>query len=208
MKLLFSCLTAKPVITSLITILLTGCYSLDQNEFCIFGKGNFEDYDHKKPILVDADNKEVSRKVYSSLLKSSNELANGVINETYDLVEEQCAGNRLTEERYNKLQNIAKIFVFSGSIESWSWSQGGIVHEHKLHEALRNEDANGVVAETYCVIGLCNRENYETFCKSKNRESLNNKILQEKLSQYFLGKKGYRPSYKTKSVSYCKGPKW
>lgn len=208
MKSLFSCLKAKLVITSLITMSLTGCYSLDQNKFCIFGKGSFEADDHKKPILVDAYNKKVSRKEYASLLKSSNELANGVINATYDLAEEQCAGNKLTEESYNKFHNIAAIFIFSGSINSWSWSQEGIVHEHKLHEALRNEDANGVVAETYCVIGLCNRENHETFCKSKKRESLNNKFLQEKLSQYFLSEKGYRQSYKTKSVSYCEGPKW
>lgn len=208
MKLLFSCLKAKPIITSLITILLTGCYSLDQYEFCIFGKGSFEDADHKNFILVNADNKEVSGKKYASLLKSSNELASSVINGTYDLAEEQCDGNRLTEERYNKFHNIAEVFIFSRSIEPWSWSQGGIVQEHKLHEALRNEDANGVVAETYCVIGLCNREKYEAFCKSKNRESLNNKFLQEKLSQYFLSKKGYRQSYKIKNVSYCKGPKW
>lgn len=88
MKLLFSCLTAKPIITSLITTLLTGCYSLDQNEFCIFGKESFEDDDHNKFILVDADNKKVSRKEYASLLKSSNESANSVINEIYDLAEE------------------------------------------------------------------------------------------------------------------------
>lgn len=190
-------------------LLLSGCYSLDQNEFCPFGKGSRQETDYKHPIIVDASDNKVSKQEQKSLLKSAHLFSSTMINDTYDIAEYLCTNKGLTIEQYQRLHEIALTYVNSGAVFPWTWTKNCMVQQNSLHQALEENEAGRIITATLCVVGLCTRTEHETFCKNKERTYLENKKLTDKLTDYYLAQKAYKLTYpNTKNVTYCEGPKW
>jgi hypothetical protein len=188
--------------------LLSGCYSLDQNEFCPFGMKIEKETNYSKPIIVDARENKIPKKKQSDMILASRAFSSKVINDTYDISEYLCTGEQLPEDKYQRLFEIGKIYLDSGVAYPWRW-QMGVLKKNVLQQGLEQNDSSHIITGTLCVIGLCTREEHNSFCKFKVRAYLKDQKMMNKLNDYYIASKGYKKTYpSTKSVSYCEGPKW
>ena len=189
--------------------LLSGCYSLDQNKFCPFGKRSSQETDYSAPIIIDANNDKISRGEQKSLLKSADLFSAKIINDTYNAAETLCANDGLTTEQYQILLNTSNKYIKSGAVYPWTWTTNGKQERNKLYLALEANNGGYIITQTLCVVGICSKKDHEAFCKNHERPYLNNKKLSDSLTSFYIGNKGYKTTYpKTKSTSYCKAPQW
>lgn len=101
------------------------------------------------------------------------------------------------------------MFIHSGAVFPWAWTENGKLQRDPLHLALEDNDAGHIITGAFCVVGICDRMDHDQFCKNKERAYLKNEKLINKLIDYYVSNKGYEITYpNTKTVSYCKGPKW
>ncbi|MGF6192074.1 hypothetical protein [Serratia sp. 2723] len=190
-------------------IMLSGCYSFSEHTFCPFGMEFGKDTDFSALVIVDGNNNQISRNKQKTILKESRLYSSKVINDTYDLAEYLCVNKELPEEKYQRLEDIAKIYLHSYVVPLWTWSENGKMQPAPLLQALENNDQGHVITGTLCVTGLCTHTEHETFCKKRGRTELENTKLKKLLSDYYLVQKKYKLTYpKEKVMSYCKGPKW
>lgn len=202
-------LNVKLISVIVVTLFLSGCYSLDQNEFCPFGKGASQEVDYSSPVIVSSNNNIISTREQKALLASSRHFSSRAINETYDSAEYLCENKELSIEQYQQLQSVANVFIHSGAVFPWAWTENGKLQRDPLHLALEDNDVGHIITGTFCVVGICDRMDHDKFCKNKERAYLKNEKLVNKLIDYYVSNKGYKITYpNTKTVSYCKGPKW
>ena len=193
----------------IITFPLHGCYSLDQNELCPFGIEINQEEDTRFPVFIDSNNIKISGQEQKDLIKKSRAFSAKIINETYDIAEYACTNKEIPIKMQQQIQTLADIYIKSWAMHPWTWNDNGQVQLSEIYEAYKQNNSRHIMTGTFCAVGLCSPKDHFNFCKSKKRDYLQNKEINNTLEKYYISKRNYTKTYpKMRKVSYCKGPKW